>query len=44
VLWLSDFIAPGIYAACIEFGLSIPGNVAVAGFATIRSHGCSRRR
>ncbi|MBV9194392.1 MAG: LacI family DNA-binding transcriptional regulator [Solirubrobacterales bacterium] len=32
VLCLSDSIAYGVYAACAELGLSIPGDVAVAGF------------
>jgi LacI family transcriptional regulator len=32
VLCLSDSIAYGVYAACAELGLSIPGEVAVAGF------------
>ena len=31
VLCLSDSIAYGVYAACAELGLSIPGDVAVAG-------------
>jgi LacI family transcriptional regulator len=31
-LCLSDSIAYGVYAACAELGLSIPGDVAVAGF------------
>lgn len=29
---MSDSIAYGVYAACAELGLSIPGDVAVAGF------------
>ena len=29
---MSDSIAYGVYAACMELGLSIPGDVAVAGF------------
>ncbi|HEY7632531.1 MAG TPA: LacI family DNA-binding transcriptional regulator [Thermoleophilaceae bacterium] len=32
VLCLSDSIAYGVYAACAELGLSIPGDLAVAGF------------
>jgi DNA-binding LacI/PurR family transcriptional regulator len=32
ILCLSDSIAYGVYAACAELGLSIPGDVAVAGF------------
>jgi LacI family transcriptional regulator, galactose operon repressor len=32
VLCLSDSIAYGVYAACAELGLAIPGDVAVAGF------------
>jgi LacI family transcriptional regulator len=32
VLCLSDSIAYGVYAACAELGLSIPGDVSVAGF------------
>ena len=32
VLCLSDSIAYGVYAACHELGLSIPGDIAVAGF------------
>ncbi len=32
VFCLSDSIAYGVYAACAELGLSIPGDVAVAGF------------
>jgi DNA-binding LacI/PurR family transcriptional regulator len=32
VLCLSDSIAYGVYAACAELGLSIPDDVAVAGF------------
>ena len=32
VLCLSDSIAYGVYAACAGLGLSIPGDVAVAGF------------
>ena len=32
VLCMSDSIAYGVYAACAELGLSIPGDVAVAGF------------
>jgi DNA-binding LacI/PurR family transcriptional regulator len=32
VLCLSDSIAYGVYAACAELGLSIPGDIAVAGF------------
>jgi LacI family transcriptional regulator, galactose operon repressor len=32
VLCLSDSIAYGVYAACAELELSIPGDVAVAGF------------
>src|SRR5919197_4180677 len=32
VLCLSDSIAYGVYAACAELGLSIPGELAVAGF------------
>src|SRR4029079_18701196 len=32
VLCLSDSIAYGVYAACAELGLAIPGEVAVAGF------------
>src|SRR5215217_2354275 len=32
VLCMSDSIAYGVYAACMELGLSIPGDVAVAGF------------
>jgi len=32
VLCLSDSIAYGVYAACSELGLAIPGDVAVAGF------------
>ena len=32
VLCLSDSIAYGVYAACAEHGLAIPGDVAVAGF------------
>jgi DNA-binding LacI/PurR family transcriptional regulator len=32
VLCLSDSIAYGVYAACAELSLSIPGDVAVAGF------------
>jgi LacI family transcriptional regulator len=32
VLCMSDSIAYGVYAACVELGLSIPGDVAVAGF------------
>ena len=32
VLCLSDSIAYGVYVACAELGLSIPGDVAVAGF------------
>src|SRR4051794_35916072 len=32
VLCLSDSIAYGVYAACAELGLSVPGDVAVAGF------------
>ena len=32
MLCLSDSIAYGVYAACTELGLSIPGDVAVAGF------------
>jgi DNA-binding LacI/PurR family transcriptional regulator len=32
VLCLSDSIAYGVYAACAELGLSIPSDVAVAGF------------
>ncbi len=32
VLCMSDSIAYGVYAACAEHGLSIPGDVAVAGF------------
>ena len=32
MLCLSDSIAYGVYAACAELGLSIPGDVAVAGF------------
>jgi DNA-binding LacI/PurR family transcriptional regulator len=32
VLCLSDSIAYGVYAACAALGLSIPGDVAVAGF------------
>jgi LacI family transcriptional regulator len=32
VLCLSDSIAYGVYAACAELGLDIPGDVAVAGF------------
>ena len=29
---MSDSIAYGVYAACTELGLDIPGDVAVAGF------------
>jgi LacI family transcriptional regulator len=29
---MSDSIAYGVYAACAELGLSVPGDVAVAGF------------
>jgi DNA-binding LacI/PurR family transcriptional regulator len=32
ILCMSDSIAYGVYAACTELGLSIPGDVAVAGF------------
>jgi len=32
ILCLSDSIAYGVYAACAELGLSVPGDVAVAGF------------
>ena len=32
ILCLSDSIAYGVYAACAELGLSIPADVAVAGF------------
>src|SRR5215213_378895 len=32
ILCMSDSIAYGVYAACAELGLSIPGDVAVAGF------------
>jgi LacI family transcriptional regulator len=32
ILCLSDSIAYGVYAACAELGLSIPGDLAVAGF------------
>lgn len=32
VLCMSDSIAYGVYAACLELGLSIPDDVAVAGF------------
>jgi DNA-binding LacI/PurR family transcriptional regulator len=32
VLCLSDSIAYGVYVACAELGLAIPGDVAVAGF------------
>jgi DNA-binding LacI/PurR family transcriptional regulator len=32
LLCLSDSIAYGVYAACQELGLSIPGDIAVAGF------------
>jgi LacI family transcriptional regulator, galactose operon repressor len=32
VLCLSDSIAYGVYAACAELGLAIPGDLAVAGF------------
>jgi DNA-binding LacI/PurR family transcriptional regulator len=32
VFCLSDSIAYGVYAACAELGLAIPGDVAVAGF------------
>jgi DNA-binding LacI/PurR family transcriptional regulator len=32
VLCLSDSIAYGVYAACAELGLAVPGDVAVAGF------------
>ena len=32
VLCMSDSIAYGVYAACAELGLSIPGDVAIAGF------------
>ena len=32
LLCMSDSIAYGVYAACAELGLSIPGDVAVAGF------------
>jgi DNA-binding LacI/PurR family transcriptional regulator len=32
VLCLSDSIAYGVYAACAELGLAIPGDVAVTGF------------
>jgi DNA-binding LacI/PurR family transcriptional regulator len=32
ILCLSDSIAYGVYAACAELGLSIPGDIAVAGF------------
>ena len=32
VLCLSDSIAYGVYTACAELGLAIPGDVAVAGF------------
>jgi LacI family transcriptional regulator len=32
LLCMSDSIAYGVYAACGELGLSIPGDVAVAGF------------
>jgi LacI family transcriptional regulator len=32
ILCLSDSIAYGVYAACAELGLAIPGDVAVAGF------------
>jgi len=32
VFCLSDSIAYGVYAACTELGLDIPGDVAVAGF------------
>ena len=32
VLCLSDSIAYGVYAACAELGLSIPGDISVAGF------------
>jgi DNA-binding LacI/PurR family transcriptional regulator len=32
VLCMSDSIAYGVYAACMELGLSIPDDVAVAGF------------
>jgi DNA-binding LacI/PurR family transcriptional regulator len=32
ILCLSDSIAYGVYAACAELGLSIPGDLSVAGF------------
>ena len=32
ILCMSDSIAYGVYAACAELRLSIPGDVAVAGF------------
>jgi LacI family transcriptional regulator len=32
ILCMSDSIAYGVYAACAELELSIPGDVAVAGF------------
>jgi LacI family transcriptional regulator len=32
ILCLSDSIAYGVYAACVELGLSIPEDVSVAGF------------
>src|SRR5215210_871585 len=32
ILCMSDSIAYGVYAACAELGLAIPGDVAVAGF------------
>jgi DNA-binding LacI/PurR family transcriptional regulator len=32
ILCLSDSIAYGVYAACSELSLSIPGDIAVAGF------------
>ena len=32
ILCMSDSIAYGVYVACAELGLSIPGDVAVAGF------------
>jgi DNA-binding LacI/PurR family transcriptional regulator len=32
ILCMSDSIAYGVYAACAELGLSIPGDVVVAGF------------